>query len=335
MIGISCTGECGVTTYVQRIIPLLREQGIEVWLAANTFLKKNNDDEYFLLVDYDNIKLYGSYIAKFMKEHQINIFYSHMTSANNMGAYLRLWYDIISVAHIHKTMYELNTILHDELIHVSNYTHKCYKFVLNQGIIIPNFIPEIFKAPDNKMDKCPELPLSKHIIISPGTSWRKGYDLALKIIKYVRTKYSDAILVIIGNNPTGMDIEGVVYLAFRTDLHNILPYADIVLVPARNESFGLFAAEAMACGVPVVANAQGKGLCEIVSGGGVLATGVQGMTNAILYLFDTPQDHKKVGQRGADKVNRLYRTDSHIQNLITTLSNVKQQNHTFNLKNWI
>jgi len=50
--------------------------------------------------------------------------------------------------------------------------------------------------------------------------------------------------------------------------------ADVVVVPSRSESFGLVAAEAQACGVPVVASAVG-GLAHVVADGesGLLVSG--------------------------------------------------------------
>jgi glycosyltransferase involved in cell wall biosynthesis len=49
-----------------------------------------------------------------------------------------------------------------------------------------------------------------------------------------------------------------------------LPHASVVVVPSREEPFGLAAIEAMACEVPVVAFAVG-GLAEVIGGGAGVA----------------------------------------------------------------
>jgi len=58
----------------------------------------------------------------------------------------------------------------------------------------------------------------------------------------------------------------VSYLGLRPDVHRILPFADVLLVTSRTESFCLAALEAAACGIPVVAPRVG-GLPEIVLDG--------------------------------------------------------------------
>lgn len=58
-------------------------------------------------------------------------------------------------------------------------------------------------------------------------------------------------------------------LGFRRDVGPILAQADLLLLTARTESFGLAALEAMAAGVPVVAARVG-GLPEVVGDGGML-----------------------------------------------------------------
>ncbi|MFA8343955.1 MAG: N-acetyl-alpha-D-glucosaminyl L-malate synthase BshA [Rhodothermaceae bacterium] len=80
-------------------------------------------------------------------------------------------------------------------------------------------------------------------------------------------------LVLIGDGPDRSEcerlvrefdiVEDVVFLGKQDSLNEILPIADVFLIPSQSESFGLAALEAMGCGVPVVSSSVG-GLPELV-----------------------------------------------------------------------
>lgn len=110
----------------------------------------------------------------------------------------------------------------------------------------------------------------------------KGIDVAIETLSELRTDFPTARLVVIGG-PSGA--EGDAELAhlhalarergvesavvFRPpEIHERLAdfyrACDVLLVPSRSESFGLVAAEAQACGLPVVA-ARAGGLAHTVS----------------------------------------------------------------------
>jgi D-inositol-3-phosphate glycosyltransferase len=112
----------------------------------------------------------------------------------------------------------------------------------------------------------------------------KGLDVALEAFVRVRQEIPDARLVVVGG-PSGVHGDGelerirakvdalrleecVEFVPSRPH-HEIAEYyrgADVLLVPSRSESFGLVAAEAQACGLPVVATRVG-GLAYAVEDG--------------------------------------------------------------------
>ncbi len=85
--------------------------------------------------------------------------------------------------------------------------------------------------------------------------------------------------------------------------------AALVVVPSRYEGFGLPAAEAMACGTPVVATRAGA-LPEVVTtgGGGVLAPvdDAPALAREIARLLAAPERRRELGARGRSGVAAAY-----------------------------
>jgi glycosyltransferase involved in cell wall biosynthesis len=93
------------------------------------------------------------------------------------------------------------------------------------------------------------------------------------------------------------------------ELVHLYRRATLVAVPSRYEGFGLPAAEAMACGTPVVATAAGA-LPEVVGvgGGGVLVApdSPEALAKGIASLLEQPEARAELGARGRDRVVAAY-----------------------------
>ena len=151
----------------------------------------------------------------------------------------------------------------------------------------------------------------------------KGVDVAVRALAELNRP--DALLLVVGG---ASGLEGSVEVARVMNLidelgvrdqvrfvdpqpHHILSTyyraADIVVVPSRSESFGLVAAEAAACGIPVVASAVG-GLLTLVDDGltGYLIPGRDPSVFAdrIRTILDDPALAASMGVRAAERARR-------------------------------
>ena len=93
----------------------------------------------------------------------------------------------------------------------------------------------------------------------------------------------------------------VVFLGKHDSVEELLPCADLFLLPSGSESFGLAALEAMASGVPVVAASIG-GVPEVVPHGeaGYLypVGDVEGMSEGALRILNDSELQKRLGSAG-------------------------------------
>lgn len=137
----------------------------------------------------------------------------------------------------------------------------------------------------------------------------KGPDVALEAFAAIAADLPDARLLVVGgpSGPAGTDTARALHTAVaehgledrvrfvpampHEELPAVYRAADVVVVPSRSESFGLVAAEAQSCGVPVVAARVG-GLPFVVEDGvsGILVDGWEpaGYAAAIRRVLTEP-----------------------------------------------
>ena len=99
---------------------------------------------------------------------------------------------------------------------------------------------------------------------------RKNVNLILEAKKQ---SSQDFELVVVGDGPLKKDLESKVenenisdvrFLGSRSDVENIIPGCDVLVLPSFSESFGLVLIEALACGKPVIGSNVG-GISEIIT----------------------------------------------------------------------
>ena len=162
----------------------------------------------------------------------------------------------------------------------------------------------------------------------------KGHLDILRAMKSVSAKYPNVKLWIVGDGPLRQKIqheanrlelkEKVVLWGEREDVSKLTSSADLAVVASTREGLGLSAIEAMACGIPVIANKVG-GLKEIVKDGysGVLVDtrDTRKLGASILTLLGNPDLLKEMGSNARkrfeekfdwnymiDKIQHIYET---------------------------
>ena len=121
------------------------------------------------------------------------------------------------------------------------------------------------------------------------TQKRKGYDDLKTALSTLKNKAS--IKLIVFGASSGEQIGGIdtLYLGHLSDdisLKIVYSLADVVLMPSHIESFGMVAAESLACGTPVVAY-NTSGLKDIIShkNNGYLAENISDLANGIEWIL--------------------------------------------------
>ncbi len=147
----------------------------------------------------------------------------------------------------------------------------------------------------------------------------KGFPVLLEAYRSLKENYPQLELVVVGSpDDTGFtELDLVVGdLAERVAFLEEIPTgkvarlynrASVVVVPSLYEGFGLPAAEAMACGTPVVASRAG-GLPEVVGEAGVLVPpgDPETLAEGIRDLLEDPEKRSVLGERGRERVKRKF-----------------------------
>ncbi|QDV83002.1 glycosyltransferase [Stieleria magnilauensis] len=152
----------------------------------------------------------------------------------------------------------------------------------------------------------------------------KGIEDGIAVLNQVKTPNIKIILVGGAAQEASRSIQHpCVVLPFtesKAELADYYRMADVLLMPSRGETFGLVAAEAMACGTPVIAFNVG-GLTDVIGDqiGGTLVAGRDrtAMAQAVDELLTNGKIHRQKAQAGRDRSAELFSLEQHTNSCVT------------------
>jgi N-acetyl-alpha-D-glucosaminyl L-malate synthase BshA len=189
--------------------------------------------------------------------------------------------------------------------------------------VIPNFVDTERFAPVRDEETRRRFAPEGEMILAHASNFRPVKNIRAVIEVFHRVQRArPARLLMIGDGPERVVAEKlarcvgighlVKFLGSQDNMEDLLPLADVFLLPSEHEGFGLAALEAMSTETPVVATSVG-GLNEVVENGrnGFLADpqDVDHMTEVVLELLSSESLRQNIGRRGRETVLELFPRD--------------------------
>ena len=163
----------------------------------------------------------------------------------------------------------------------------------------------------------------------------KNIEAVIKVFAEVRKKVPTK-LVMVGDGPEKPGAEhlarelgihrDVLFLGNQDSMEELLPLADVFLLPSSSESFGLVALEAMSAEVPVVASDIG-GLPEVVEHG---VTGflhdpgaIDGFVTSVLRLLGNERLRRTMGRRARREAKERFNVDDMVDRYVRVYESLR------------
>lgn len=180
--------------------------------------------------------------------------------------------------------------------------------------VVPNGINKEFFYPVNNGSR----PDNSIIVTNSADTPLKGLRYLLEAVHLISKKQPVHLTVIGEPKKNGtikklvaeLGIGNVVKFTGRIRNEEFADYyskATLAVVPSLYEGFGLPAAEAMACGVPLISTSGGA-LPEVVGDAGLIVppADAEALAKEIIYLLNNPDQRKKMAQAGIERVDTIF-----------------------------
>jgi N-acetyl-alpha-D-glucosaminyl L-malate synthase BshA len=195
--------------------------------------------------------------------------------------------------------------------------------VMRDIAVIPNFVNlEVHRRRPDPALRARLCPAGERLVIHVSNLRPvKQIDAVVRVFARIRQAVP-ARLLVVGEGPELSRVEQltselsvtdhVELIGEAQDVVGLLSVSDLFLLPSLQESFGLSALEAMACGVPVVASNVG-GLPEVIDDG---TTGflhppddVAGMAGSAIGVLSDPALHARMAEAGERAARERFSAD--------------------------
>lgn len=161
-------------------------------------------------------------------------------------------------------------------------------------------------------------PENSLIVTNSADTPLKGLNFLLEAVAEIRKKQPIYLTVIgqpkkdgiIENLVARLGVSDIVRFTGRIENEEFADYyakSTIAVVPSLYEGFGIPAAEAMACGVPLISTSGGA-LPEVVGEAGMIVppADAKALAGAIQHLLQSPEERKKYARAGLTRVNSVF-----------------------------
>ena len=278
----------------------------------------------------------------YIRRNRINLVHTTDSLCLTGGVAARLA-GVPSIHHVHGLTYvsppavrwltaQILALTGDRILFISEATRQaippppCAK---DKALVIYNGVDLIEFRPGNSREQWRRkfgLELDQPVVACIGNlEKRKGQEYFVRACARVRQVYPDVRFLVVGGmhspkttcyghmlkrlvQELGVE-KNVIFTGIRYDIPDLLNAVDLVVQPSLSEAFGLAAAEASSCGVPVVATRVG-GLPEVVRDGetGLLVPPAdsEALAEAIIALLGDENRRNQMGSAGRRRVEQLF-----------------------------
>jgi len=201
--------------------------------------------------------------------------------------------------------------------------------------VIYNFVDPAVFAPRRRSGLRLAPPHSRVLMHASNFRPVKNIPAVIRVFSEVR-KRLQAKLVMVGDGPEKAAAEqlarelrierDVLFLGNQDCMEELLPLADVFLLPSSSESFGLVALEAMSAEVPVVASNAG-GLPEVIDDGvtGYLHDSghIDGFVASVLRLLTNEPLRRAMGRRARRVARERFNVDEMVSRYIQVYDSLR------------
>jgi len=230
-----------------------------------------------------------------------------------------MFYPILMQKIVSKRLDHIITVSEDSKMRI----HKSFGVPLERQTVIYNGLDRRIFKPLARVKKIK----GKIIFVGNVEDGKKGFPYLLKAMQWLDN--SVHLTIVDGGSPhrratdrmiRNLGLEKRVLFTGKVDTAELVKQyneSEIALVPSTYEGFGFPAAEAMACGIPVIAS-NGGALPEVVGDAGIVvpARDEYALAEAIRGLLDKPKLLHALGAAGLKRIEERFNWQGAVEKMI-------------------